>query len=337
MFKLEYSPLDPLEQTALHNFLDALKRGEEKFEFKSSGSTGKPKRMIFSRKQLEVSSNLTKNAFKLTESSRLYCPLSMDYVAGKMQAARAYFINCHLFYVGPARNPFRAPMRPGSADFAVFAPMQLQEMIGDPSAIKWLNNCRHILMGGAPLSMDLEMAIRDQIEAPVYHGYGMTETLTHIAIRRVNGKAKGLFYKALPGISLDVDARSCLKILSPVTDNWIQTNDIVELNENTFSWKGRADFVINSGGHKIHPEEIERLFSSKNNGRSCALVGIVDEELGQKAILLIEGAPFDIDEGWKNDLSAYSRPKENIFTPEFPRLPNGKLNRPKLEDLIQPD
>lgn len=171
----------------------------------------------------------------------------------------------------------------------------------------------------------------------------MSETLSHIALKQIYPVAEE-YFSVFKGIEIALDKRRCLKISAPALHPEIlQTNDLVELKDNRhFKFLGRIDNVINSGGLKIHPEELESLLH-RYIAREVAFLGVNDEKLGQKLVLVIEGEQnkdltSQLDEALKETKKTFSKnhlPKSIHFIPVFPRIPNGKLNRKELLHLLQ--
>lgn len=327
---------DKKGKSGIERFLESLD-STDSFTFKTSGSTGTPKKLKFTKEQLEKSAKQTAKAFDLNEKSILLCPLSPSYVAGRMMLVRAWYLDAELVYTDGVKNPFEIA---GSykITFAAFVPLQLENMLADGESIEWLNSMKTIIVGGAPVHDNLLESIREKLTVPVYQTYGMTETLTHVAIRRLNGAQASEYYKPLSGVKLGVDDSNCLKLKSPVTEGWMQTNDVVELKDEGFAWIGRKDFIINSGGHKISPEKVES-YLVKKLGIVCAVVGLPNQQLGEKAVLAIEGfqsflSHAKLTELLKDAVHAYEIPKEVVLVSRIPRLKNEKMDRLALKKML---
>jgi O-succinylbenzoic acid--CoA ligase len=107
----------------------------------------------------------------------------------------------------------------------------------------------------------------------------------------------------------------------------IITNDIVELvDENQFIFLGRMDNVINSGGIKLIPEQIEQKLVGKISQRFF-IASKPDDELGEKVVLVIEGEKHELDNSIYESLVKYEKPKEIIFIPKFLDTATGKIMR----------
>ncbi len=321
--------------TQIATFINEWLQPDPYISIKTSGSTGIPKTISVEKNKMLFSASRTAQYFGFEASQKSLLCLPVTYIAGKMMIVRALFSGLNLICVNPSQNPLET-LQPGiTIDFAAMIPLQLQQAINTPS----LSQIRRILLGGGPVSHDLENQTQ-HLTTEIFHGYGMTETLSHIALRRVNGDKASQTYKALNGIELSMDSRKCLTITAiGLADETLVTNDIVSFTGiNEFIWKGRYDNVINSGGIKLIPEEIEGKLHSLLS-RRFYLTGIKDEKWGEKLILIIEGASLDEDNmisikmQMETLLNKYEIPKQIYFVNEFVETKNGKINRPKTTAL----
>lgn len=227
-------------------------------------------------------------------------------------------------------------------DFCAMSPLQVENSLHKIHFIK------NLIIGGAQVSQSLKNKISQSLkdkntETTVYETYGMSETLSHIALKQIYPVSEE-YFSVFKGIEIALDERRCLKISAPALHPEIlQTNDLVELKDDRhFKFLGRIDNVINSGGLKIHPEELESLLH-RYIPREAAFLGVNDEKLGQKLVLVIEGdqtkdLTSQLDEALKETEKTFSKnhlPKTIHFIPVFPRIPNGKLNRKELLHLLQ--
>ena len=190
-----------------------------------------------------------------------------------------------------------------------------------------------MIIGGAPVDQGLVGKLR-KVPTAIYETYGMTETITHIAVKEINPISKP-YFKVLPNVTVSTDSRGCLVIDAPkVSDTGIVTNDMVELTaDNQFTWLGRYDSIINSGGVKLFPEKIERSLSGLIANRFF-VAGIPDETLGQKLILVVEGDSMDGDDllheiKMQEKLSKYEVPKAIYFVKTFVETSTRKIDRLK--------
>lgn len=287
----------------------------EELLFHTSGSTGKPKEIFHSRKSIKASTQLTANYFDLNEKSKLLLALPAQYVAGKMMILRALCLGCQLNYVEPSS----CPQVSTQYDFASFVPLQMENMLKTaPNSILKINQ---ILLGGAAVHPSLTKQLL-QCDTAFFESYGMTETLTHVALRKLGEEA----FVGLPNISFKQN-KEALHILAPhISDAWIQTNDVVKIiDENSFELLGRLDDVINSGGVKIHPSQVEKKISHLIQN-AFYISKRPDERLGEKVCLFIEGEEIDLPD-FSSVLEKFEIPKEVVFVSEFERTFSGKVVR----------
>lgn len=298
-------------------------------KLQTSGSTGTPKTILIEKNKMLFSAARTAEYFDFKECEKALLCLPINYIAGKMMIVRAFCSGLNLICLNPSQNPV-ASLQPGvEIDFAAMIPLQLQQAVDMPS----LSQIKRILLGGAPVSSELEKEVQTK-RTEIFHGYGMTETLSHIALRRINGKEASTSYKALNGIELGLDARNCLTINAPdLSRETLITNDVVSFTGvNEFIWIGRYDNVIISGGIKLFPEEIENKLQSLFISRFY-VAGLKDRQWGQKLVLIIEGDPFDeiritsLNCRMEELLGKYEVPKEIYFVNNFIEASNGKVNR----------
>ena len=271
--------------------------------------------------------------FNVQEKTTALCCLPIDYIAGKMMVVRAMILGWHLDVIEPSSNPLENIDK--SYDFSAMVPLQLQ------NSLDKLHLIFQLIVGGGAISEELDEKIQSA-STMIFATYGMTETITHIAVKPLNVTSSGVersHYETLPNVKISQDGRNCLVINAPkVADEEIVTNDVVEISSPTeFIWKGRFDHVINSGGIKLHPEEIEKKLSNFINTRFF-VAGIPDEQLGEKLILVIEGEEDAIDLSlFRNPqitLTKYEIPKEIFYIPQFFETPTGKIQRKKTLEKI---
>ena len=322
LFEIAYSFIKEGEahEKAIGDFLMDWIRPNEIITLKTSGSTGKPK-LIHYHKQAMVNSALaTGDHFGLAIGDKALHCLNADFIAGKMMLVRAMILGLEIDLVPPQGNVLQASDR--VYDFAAMVPLQVEQAFEDLDKVKTL------LIGGAPSSVQLKEKLK-QKSTHCYETYGMTETVTHIASRKINGNSP--LFSPLPGVKLSTDERGCMVIDVPyLTQEKVITNDLVSLKENQhFLLKGRIDNVINSGGIKVIPEEVEAKIAPY-----IALPFFIgskeDSALGQKVLLFIEGeapAKLLVQLSTIESLSKYELPKEIHSVPAFKRTPNGKVMR----------
>jgi O-succinylbenzoic acid--CoA ligase len=303
---------------------------------KTSGSTGKPKSIRLSKQSMMNSARMTNYFFDLTNESVCLLCLPATYIAGKMMIVRSIVSGFNLLAVEPSANPFVNLEE--SIDFTAITPYQLFH-----SATTLQNkSVRKIIVGGGPVTFKLEK-LSENISSELYETYGMTETCSHIALRRFNGEEKSEYFTALDGVTIHLDNRDCLAIYAPhLLKAEIQTNDIVELKGDTsFRWLGRADSIINSGGIKIYPELLEKKLE-EIIPTSYFISSVPDDLLENKVILLIESERYTVQQlellnvQLKKGLSKYEIPKHILFLPSFIYSESNKvLRKPTLEKALK--
>jgi o-succinylbenzoate---CoA ligase len=325
------------------SFIRDWLQGAGLFKLQTSGSTGVPKEITLTRDQLQKSAQRTIQALDLNQNDTAFICLDTKYIAGKMMLVRAMQGNLKIYAVEPASNPLLKLSIHTAISFAAFVPLQLQEMLKHADGVQKLNQLKSIIIGGAAVSASLHQELR-KLSVPVFASYGMTETVSHIALQRLNGEHPSDHFSVLPGIEIATDDRGCLVIQMPEFQEEIVTNDLVELvSPGNFKWLGRFDHVINSGGFKISPEKIEKqidhIFEQRKVNRSFFVYGIPDSRLGQKLTLLIEGFPISggkkILSQLQQQLHPYEVPRQIFHIREFIRTETGKINRAKTAALIE--
>ncbi len=316
-----------------HQFLKNLFSEDDFITIQTSGSTGKPK-LISVQKEFMINSALaTGKFFDLSEKTTALLCLSTEYIAGKMMLVRALVLGWELDVIDSISFPLRGIKK--QYDFTAMVPMQLQNSLGD------LHKIKKMIVGGGVVSKELENQLQN-ISTAVFATYGMTETVTHIAVKKLNnfsslrgGMTKQSVYQALSDIAISQDERKCLVIDAPkVASEKIVTNDVVRLVSKTqFEWLGRYDNVINSGGVKLHPEVIEKKLSKMITQRFF-VAGISDVVLGEKLILVIEGKESEINLNRVSSLTKFEIPKDFFFVAQFVETATKKVQRKKTLSLL---
>lgn len=283
----------------------------------TSGSTGMPKQIKVSKSAMLASAQMTISFFNLKKHEKCLLAMPSKYIAGKMLIVRALLGEMILHCI----EPKTILSHTDNFDFVPMTPMQAE------NSLAFINQCKIVILGGMPVNNKLEKKL---LKANVYETYGMTETLTHIAVRKLNAEN---FFQTLPGVELRLDNRECLCIKVPYLDTEIVTNDLVELvDKDKFILKGRIDFVINSGGVKIQTEEVERkIFTYIQIPFIYSF--LEDPILGQKPILIIEGKKQELI---IPDIvfAKYEKPKAIYFLQEFCRSDNQKILREKTRQKL---
>jgi o-succinylbenzoate---CoA ligase len=320
-----------------HKFSLAWLNGQEVFVLHTSGSTGQPKPISLKRRQMEASARLTGQAMQLPSGSRALVCLNVDYIAGIMMLVRGLVLDWELTIVEPAGNPLYNVAEESQFDFIAMVPLQLQACLQEASTRKRIDGFGKILLGGAPVSLTLENEIK-KLGIPVYLSYGMTETVSHIALRRLNGTSPQENFQVLDGLRIGTDHRQCLHVMGAVTDfKLIQTNDVVEITgPDSFIWLGRNDSIINSGGLKIQLNKIDQklgeVFLDMGSSANYYSWFEKDERLGQKLVLFVEGKGVEMDvhqllERLRAKVKPFEIPKAVYFVTEFLKTPTDKIDK----------
>lgn len=317
--------------------------GRETFTMHTSGSTGEPKPITITRDQMTTSARLTVQALGLQPGHRALVCLGIDYIAGMMMLVRGLVCGLHLTIVDPVSRPLRAFSPSARFDFTAMVPLQLQETLqGDPHEFEILNEMRGVLIGGGPVSQALAGQLQ-RVSAPMYHTYGMTETVSHIALRRLNGPECSDRFVPFDGVHLQLDARGCLAITSALTrGETFCTNDLVDLYpDGTFVWLGRIDNVINSGGVKVQIEKVETAlevcllhgWDGAYADRRFFVGALDDHRLGQAVVAVVEGEAFspeietEIKSQLQLSLTRYEMPRQFFFVSALTETRTGKIDR----------
>lgn len=330
------TPVNGYEAKVL-DFVRQWLNGTQEFTLHTSGSTGTPAAIALRRRQLEASARRTADFFDLGAGDRALVCLNCEYIGGMMMLVRGLERNMHLTIVEPHADPFAYVAAEAEFDFAAFVPLQLKTVLAAGRGPR-LDKMKAFLIGGAPADVALTRELQP-LQAAAWLTYGMTETCSHVALRRLNGPTAATIFRVLPGIAAGQDERGCLTLRGDVTDDQlIVTNDVVQLlDAHTFEWLGRADFVINSGGVKVAAEKVELVLdvalAEIGQSRRCFVAGRPDERLGQAVTAFIEGEALTA--GQESQLKAllaarlgrYEQPRQLCYVPEFAATPNGKLDR----------
>ena len=319
--------------------------GQETFTVHTSGSTGQPKAIPLTRQQMVTSANLTCRALGIEPGNRAFVCVSVEYIAGMMMLVRGFELGLRMTIVDPVSRPLAALPIDSRFELTAMVPLQLHETLqGEAHERAILNAMKGILIGGAPVSLALAQQVQ-QIEAPMYHTYGMTETVSHIALKRLNGPERSDRFIPFDGVELSLDERGCLRIVSALTrDEILQTNDLAELYaDGSFRWLGRIDNVINSGGVKVQTEKVETALEAwlltyqggVHADRRFFVGPLPHERLGQAVVAVIEGRPFEdqtsgleatIRQQLQEMLTPYEAPRNVYFVDQLLETPTGKID-----------
>ena len=313
-------------QKSLALFMQQWFNAEEEILVHTSGSTGIPQVICLSKSKMKISASMTCDYFDLKPLDRALLCLSAENIAGKMMLVRAIERGLHLIAVSPVGCPLSSVTE--KVKFTAMVPLQVEHCLER----NCLDKTEKLLIGGATVSDKMQEKL---INLPVecYSSYGMTETMSHVAIKKLNGKDASDWYEGLKDISFTLDARGCLQIdaLSLGVEK-LQTNDLCELRgNNLFKWLGRLDFVINSGGVKVSPEPLEKLLSPYLP-IPFFITGIPHAKLGEQVVIFVEALSAEqipVKQIQKIILEwpKYQRPKEIYYLPEFAYTSSGKIDR----------
>ncbi|WP_224997510.1 AMP-binding protein [Cesiribacter sp. SM1] len=326
----------PYQHAAL-TFVQQWLNNQQAFTVHTSGSTGKPKPIAVSRSRMQASARLTLQALQLTAGTPALLCINPAYIGGKMMLVRAMEGGLPIRLLSPEANPLKQLPVAEQPLFTALVPLQLEAILQDMPSLKILNQMKSAIIGGAAVSPALEEKTQ-LVHAPLYSTYGMTETVSHIALRQINGPGRKDYFTVLPGIQISTDGRGCLVINGPVVEEEVVTNDIVELlDENSFRWLGRIDNIVNTGGVKVQAEQLEAVamvcLREQGHGRRVLAGGLPDEKLGQKVVLLLEGEPLMAEsvavllQCLTASLPKYWAPKEILYVSNFVESDNGKIKR----------
>lgn len=297
--------------------------------FSTSGTTGKPTLMEFSKKQIQESAQRTCHFFQLNEKDTALLAMPAKYVAGRMVIARAALSGMQIQLGEISLNPLKKIPEKHSITFIAITPAQAATLL--EFEFDKLNQIQTIIIGGGEISPSLEKELL-KLNGNVYATYAMTETLSHIALRKIGEK----HYFALPDVHFSVNENNCLQVHVPyLYDYALQTKDVVELiDEKTFIWLGRLDNVINTGGIKVYAENIERKLENHQElkGLRYYVSSQKDAVFGQIPVLFVENSQkTSISlEKINNLLDKYEKIKAVFYEDKFEETETGKMKRKTL-------
>lgn len=322
----------------MRNLLDFIGEWESDDDcvlVRTSGSTGTPKDMLVEKRRMLASARITCDFLGLRRGDTALLCLPLDYIAGKMMVVRSLERGLRLMDVPPSNTPLDGlDIAP---DFAAMVPSQVYSSLANPL----LRQIRHLIIGGGAISAELAEALRDFPNA-VWSTYGMTETLSHIALRRLNGPEASDWYTPFEGVTLSQDADGCLVITAPaVCADVLTTNDIVRFDADgrRFRILGRRDNTVCSGGIKIQIEEVERVLQPYVPW-PFALTSVPDVKFGEALVLVVQCAPTADRKAVRQMLempqyaSPYHRPHYIAYTTSLPMTRTGKIARAQLKKEV---
>lgn len=286
----------------------------------TSGSTGNPKTITFHKEALIQSATMTGKFLSLQQGNTALLCLPMQYIAAKMMVVRAIVLQLNLICISPTSSIIINE----KIDFAAMTPMQAEKSLHS------LHFIQKLILGGMHVSYELTKKLT-QFPTQIFETFGMTETLSHFAMRNISQNE--IYFKTLEKVEISLSAQNTLCVKIPFLSEKIITNDVVELVDNhCFVWKGRIDNVINSGGIKIFPEEIEQKLKPFIIDEFY-ITSEKDNTLGEKLVLQLEGnaQQYNYKKIFsKAKLTAYEIPKKIVWKSYFKRTESGKIIREKI-------
>ena len=313
-------------------FIDEWNNDSAYVEVKTSGSTGEPKRMLVEKRRMLNSARITCDFLGLKPGDTALLCMSTDYIAGKMMVVRSIERGLRLIEVEPCGHPLADNYQ---LNFAAMVPMQVYNSLQVPEEKERLMAIRHLIIGGGAIDEEMEAELRSFPNA-VWSTYGMTETLSHIALRRISGPEASEWYTPFPTVKLSTNDEGCLVIDAPeVCAQTLVTNDIVELKpDGRFRIRGRKDNVICSGGIKIQIEEVEQAL--KKYVRVPYIISKrKDPKFGEIVVLLTEGDTAQVQTICQQVLPKYHQPKLYLKIDKIPLTETGKPARKEAEELAK--
>ena len=344
----------------LEDFFSEWNNDSDRVLVHTSGSTGKPKPMMVEKKRMLNSARITCDFLGLKPGDSALLCMSLDYIAGKMVVVRSIERHLHLISVSPSGHPLKdidlkdanGKDVNGEITFAAMVPMQVYNTLQVPEERERLTHIRHLIIGGGAIDASLEKELRSLPgNIAIWSTYGMTETLSHIALRRINGAEASEWYQPFDSVKISQTDEGCLVIDAPlVCAETLVTNDIVEIEpyiynkveKLRFRIKGRKDNVICSGGIKIQIEEVEALLKPHLE-KPFMLAKKKDEKFGEIAVLLTEdedlkkveatirrllsGKSDDSNKSSESKSHKYWIPREFRYVEHLPLTETGKPKR----------
>ncbi len=325
-------------QKAIFDFILQWLNKDDYLNIKTSGSTGVPKTIRIKKQKMVNSAIKTGEYLDLRKGDKSLLALPAGYIAGKMMVVRAMVLGLDLHFVKPLADPLNAIDE--DFDFAAMVPLQIYEILSQVGGIEKLNRIKKLIIGGAPLAPSLQTEIR-KLSNESYLSYGMTETVSHIAMQKLRGQDADGYMHPLPGVKVWANEEGRLCIEAPkLADGIIKTGDLAEfIDKNRFKILGRCDNLIITGGINVIPELVEKKLETYIKDRFI-ISSVPDEKLGAKLLLVIEGQPWLVQEQQaienvlKQKFGKSERLRQLFFLPDFPETPGGKIDRPGIQKMI---
>ena len=325
----------------LEDFLSEWNNDSLYVHVQTSGSTGAPKPMMVEKRRMLASARITCDFLGLRPGDTALLCMSLDYIAGKMMVVRSLERGLKLTTVEPSGHPLatvnsklstlnsKLSILNSQFTFSAMVPLQVYNTLQVPEERERLKQIRHLIIGGGAIDDSLAAELKD-FPNNIWSTYGMTETLSHIALRRLNGPEASLWYTPFPSVQLSLSDEGCLIIHAPeVCPEPLVTNDIAELKQGQFRILGRKDNVICSGGLKIQAEELERQLRP-HMPAPFVISKRPDEKFGEIVVLITEGSPSDARTICERILPKYHQPKAYLHIAQIPLTETGKPARYKI-------
>ena len=335
----------------VNDFLQEWNSPSETLLVHTSGSTGKPKPMWVEKQRMLNSAHITCDFLGLRPCDSALLCVSLVYIAGKMMVVRSIERKLRLFSVKPSGHPLSdeslAKMVEMDFDFVAMVPMQVYNTLQVPQERERLSRIKHLIIGGGAIDDALAEELRS-LPGAVWSTYGMTETLSHIALRRLNGEEASEWYQPFDSVGVSLNSDGCLVIDAPlVCSEPLVTNDIAEIKQQEpsshssdassslktssphvlFRIKGRKDNVICSGGIKIQIEEVENLLRQHLDA-PFLLAKKKDEKFGEIAVLVTESGDLEgVEAICRQVLPKYWVPRQYLHFDQLPMTETGKPKR----------
>ena len=336
----------------LEEFLDEWNNDSERVLVHTSGSTGAPKPLWVEKRRMEASARITCDFLGLKEGDTALLCMPLDYIAGKMMVVRSLVRKLKLMVVEPTGHPLsNTPLHqlPRGFTFAAMVPMQVYNSLQVPEERERLRQIRHLIIGGGAIDDALARELED-FPNYVWSTYGMTETLSHIALRRLNGAEASEWYTPFDNVRISQNEDGCLVIDAPeVCAERLVTNDIVEISQGRFRVVGRKDNVICSGGIKIQAEEVERtlkphlhvpfMITKRKDSKFGEIVVMMvecrEERREERGERIEDSLKTRLQRLCREHLPKYWQPRDFVFVEKIPMTETGKIARKECQCRIE--
>ena len=319
----------------LEQFINDWNSCADRMLVHTSGSTGKPKPLWVEKKRMAASARTTCRFLGLKPGDTALLCMPLDFIAGKMMVVRSIVAGLHLICVKPSGHPLADT--DAAPTFAAMVPMQVYNSLQVPQERKILRQIKHLIIGGGAIDSDMAEVLREFPNA-VWSTYGMTETLSHIALRRLSGNEASEWYSPFEGVNISTGSDNCLIIDAPeVCEHILTTHDIAEISSDGRKFRiiGRLDNVICSGGIKLQAEEIEAVLRPYMH-HPFIITKVPDSKFGEAAVLLTTDTDMEsVKSVCSLRLSRFQMPKHFICVDSIPTTPTGKPARAEAAQMAK--